>query len=472
MTVQAPFAGQLTSATFTTGSVLATTILISTFSGTTPASTNENCNTNGAATCQSTNGGQTFVLQDAESLSGLAPQTSFQVSLANPVTVTANQWVAVTFISSSCSSSNGVSCQINIFCGTGCGSSGAQSGLVQSTCIKFGSSSPTTGASFTTATPANCVIDNVVGATFQSSGTTGQSVSVTQCYGNCGSPAITLANTNSTHTVNFNQSITLFYEFQSNLNGFFINVTTNVAKAYSNGIGVIEAIYVVPSCPVGQTPFSTTCPGFLASGWNVVGNPGKGRLTNGNFLIPVSNGEWLGITITATMSGLDLNDTNTNVAIFQTSGGGCACPPPPTITASSQFSAASKIGLWGFIRGNVIQNIPPPTTAGGCQSFAGIDCLFPAIVNSFCTTFTQSCQTSSALFWVVILSIFAMFVLQFGAARLIPGSKFIAGGEIFIFLFVTFILMFSGLGLLPIWIPVLIIFIVALMMGKHTGRYL
>ena len=458
----------MTAAKFFTGTVLATQILISTFAGTTPASTNENCNFSGNAICQTTNSGQSFVLQDAETLSGLSPTTFFTVALANPVTVTAGQWIHIGFISSSCPGSGG--CALLMQCGTGCGTGGPMVNLVQESCIQYGSSSPTLGSTFTTTSPGNCNIDTIVGGAFQTQ-ITPQGQSVTQCYGNCGSPPITLANTNSTHTINFNNSITLFYEFQSNLNGFIINVTTNVAKTYSNGLGIIEAIYTIPSCAPGQTPFSSICPGYLSSGWNTVGNPSKGKLSNGNFLIPVSNGEWVGLSITATMSGLDLNDTNTNVALFQTSGGGCACPPPPTISSSSLLSAASKVALWAWIRGNIISPAPPSITPSGCQSFAGIDCLFPAIVNSFCTNFTQSCQTSSALFWVVILSIFAMFILQYGAARFLPGSKFIAGGEIFILIFVTMILMFSGLSLLPIWVPVLIFFITALLMAKHTGRY-
>src|SRR5690242_7246848 len=67
----------------------------------------------------------------------------------------------------------------------------------------------------------------------------------TACFGNCGNPAVTLANTNSTHTVNFNQSITLFYQFQSNLNGQVLNITTNVAKSYNNGNSLILGVYTI-----------------------------------------------------------------------------------------------------------------------------------------------------------------------------------------------------------------------------------
>ena len=416
----------------------------------------------GSNQCAFANDGQgPFTVQDVESLSGLSTSTFFTVNLAAPVSVTINQFVAIEFMRT-----GGAGAPILMNVGTGSIPS------VLDACFGFATTNPSTGSTFNTGS-SSCTrnSEDIIGGSFTATGQTGQSITVTQCYGNCGSPAITLANTNSTHGINFNQSITIFYEFQSNLNGFIINVTTSIAKQYNNGIGVVEAIYTIPSCPIGTTPFSSTCPGYLASGWNVVGNPSKGRLANGNYLIPVSNGQWVGISITATMSGLDLNDTNTGIALFQTNGGGCACPPPPVISQSSLLNAASKMALWSWIRGNVIVAAPPSSIPGSCQSFAGIDCLFPALVNGFCTNFTQSCQTSSALFWVVILAIFVMFVLQFGAAHLLPNSKFIAGGEIFILLFVSFILMFSGLGLLPIWIPVLIFFMVAILMGKHMGRY-
>src|SRR5204863_443716 len=75
-------------------------------------------------------------------------------------------------------------------------------------CIDFGTISPVVGNSYTTASVGNCQTNAyATGASFQSGGTIS---ALTQCYGNCGSPAVTLANTNSTHIINFNQSIGLF----------------------------------------------------------------------------------------------------------------------------------------------------------------------------------------------------------------------------------------------------------------------
>lgn len=172
LSILSPFTGQLSSVGYFTGNTLATSILIATFPAGTPATTNENCNTNGAATCQSTNGAQTYTLRDQESLSGLSTQAFFTINLAAPVSVSAGQWVAVQFISNNCSATLGSACTINMLCGSGCGSSGASNGLVQSTCIKFGSTSPTVGSTFQTATPANCAIDTVIGATFTQAGQT------------------------------------------------------------------------------------------------------------------------------------------------------------------------------------------------------------------------------------------------------------------------------------------------------------
>src|SRR5437667_506915 len=300
---------------------------------------------------------------------------------------------------------------------------------------------------------------------------TAATTTVLQCLGNCGNPAITLANTNSTHTINFNQSITLLYEFQSPFTGFILNVTTNMAKTYNNGEGVIEAIYTVPSCPFGQTPFTQQCPGYLASGWNVIGNPGKGRLTNGNYRIPIANGQWAGITITAVFSGLDLNDTNTNVAIFQTQGGGCACPPPATITQAALFNGASKIGLWAWIEGNIISSQPPPVPSS--PSCFGLDCILTNAVNSFCTIVTTPCQTGSSLFWIIVLTIISVVAIVFSFAQILPEANIgrMGIGELAILIFVGWVVIFTSFNLLSIYVLLLTFFIVAALSAKTVRGY-
>src|SRR5439155_3702504 len=312
--IQSPLAGTVTGISFYSADVAANQVVIATFpAGSVPSTTLTGPSCNGqSGPCLTVNSGQTFTVQDVEALSGVTTFTFTTVNLANPVSVSLNQFIAVQLMRTSggAGSPHGL---VGI-CNTSC----ASVTNTYDACIDFTTTSPVISSTYSETSLANCGpgLNLVTGATFTATGQSGNFVTVTQCYGNCGTPAITLANTNSSHTINFNQSITLFYEFQSNLNGFIINVTTSIAKTYSNGLGVVEAIYTVPSCAIGNTPFSSVCPGYLASGWNVVGNPTKGKLSNGNYLIPVSNGEWIGVSISATMSGLDLNDTNTNVSLF------------------------------------------------------------------------------------------------------------------------------------------------------------
>lgn len=450
MSLQSPLTGQLVSVSFFTGTVLATSIQISVFGGATPSSTNENCNTNGAATCQSTNGGQSYTLQDQESLGGLTPQSFFTVNLANPVSITTGQWVAATFMSNSCSGTLGSSCQINIFCGTGCGNSGSQSGLVQSTCIKFGSATPTVGNIFASATPATCIIDNVVGGSFQISG--GVQSSATQCYGNCGTPPVTLINTNSTHSINFNQSITLFYEFQSNLNGFILNVTSSLAKAYSNGQQAWLGIYEIPSCPIGVTPFTSSCPGLQQRSASFAATQ-KGKFFIGTNNLPVSNGEWVGISISATFSGLDINDTNTTVPLFATNG-----VNPQVIQSSSSFvSCACKMGLWAFINGNTIIAGPPisPTT------FCDLTCSFITIIG---LGFGTNLLAGGLFYWIIFFLLGSVALYKLTEGSFPPGAYVLYG--------VMLLFIFSAMGIFPVWVPIVIFLIVALLASGVLGNLL
>ena len=309
------------------------------------------------------------------------------------------------------------------------------------------------------------------GASFTPTGQTGTTVTVTQCYGNCGSPPITLANTNSTHPVNFNQSITLFYPFQSNINGFILNVTTSVAKSYSNGQGIVEAIYVVPSCPLGQIGFTSQCPGYLASGWNVVGNPNKGKLTNGNYHIPIANGQWAAVSISGVFAPLDLNDTNTAIPVSQTQGGGCACPPPAAITTSSVFSSSFKMGLWAWIIGNVVTSQPPSTPS--VNACAGLDCILTEATNSFCTNVTTACQTGSALFWVIILTIISVVTVVWSFTAILPEANVgrMGIGEIAILFFLGWIVIFTSFSLLSIYVLLLVFFVVAALSAKTVRGY-
>jgi len=455
--VQAPLTGTLVTAGFTTGSSVPNQIVILT-DGSAVGSTTYSCGSPG--TCARANDGQPFTVRDVEGMSGLLASTASTVNLAAPVSVTQGQYVAIILMLTT-----GVG---NMVMQPSTSSSGLTT--VFDTSFSFGTTNPAVGNSFNTnlATTPSAMI---IGGTFNAAGQTGTTITVTQCYGNCGTPAITLANTNSTHTVNFNQSITLFYEFQSNLNGFLINVTTNVAKSYNNGQGIVEAIYTVPTCPLGQSPFTAQCPGYLASGWNVIGNPGKGRIANGNYQIPIANGQWAAVSISGVFAPLDLNDTNTALQVFQTQGGGCACPPPATITQSVVYSSAFKMSLWAWILGNVVTSQPPTTP--GLSACGGLDCILTEVTNSFCTNVTTACQTGSALFWVIILTIISITTVVLAFSEILPSTNIgrMGIGELAILFFVGWIVIFTSFNLLSIYVLLLVFFVVAALSAKTVRGY-
>lgn len=290
----------------------------------------------------------------------------------------------------------------------------------------------------------------------------------TACFGNCGNPAITLANTNSTHTVNFNGSIELFYQFQSSLNGQVLNITANVAKTYSNGNSLVLGVYTIPICNPGQPPFSPICPAALQKS-STIQNPQKGMNSFTNLAVPVSIGQWVGLAFTATFGGMDLNDTNTQVPMSQASDGGGTLNP--TVSTSTTFSATSKIGLWSYLTGNTITGIPPPPTTGAANCSGILDCILPSVVFSLCANQTPQCQNASALVWALILSIVSLFFVFRAGGNLMPGIR-IPIGEAFTLALLVWIFVLSGLQLLFVWVPLFFFFVAAVVFGKKTGTFL
>lgn len=454
-TVQAPFSGQLVSAGVFTGSGVPNQIVILTFpAGTTPTQTNYSCG--GAGTCALINNGQTFTVQDVETVGGLVGSTFSTINLAAPVTVSSGQWVAVVFMCTNCAASN-------IIMAVG---ASAQTTTLD-TGFNFGTTNPSIGSTFNTGGQES--LAGIVGASFNAQGTSGGTVTVTQCYGNCGSPAITLANTNSTHSVNFNQSITLFYQFQSNVNGFLLNVTTSMAKSYTNlPNGPAFGVYTIANCPLGQTPFSAQCPGILQAqspGQNTFAPP-KGKVSFSGLRIPVSNGQWVGIALSAFLSGLDVNDTNTNVNLWQTNEGKI----PSSIQTPSSLGN-SKVGLWAWINGNIVSGNPSSSPSSGTCG-PGLDLILTCAVNSLCTIVTVQCQTGSSIFLVVVLTIFSLAVLLGIFSYWLPNLNLSTKGlgEFAILIFIGWLTAFGSFGLILPWLLILLFFVVAwIFLGRSRG---
>jgi len=443
--IKSPLTGSVVSVSLFVGNVAPNQVEIATFAaGSTPATTNTGppCNFPGQI-CVGVNGGQSFTVQDVESLSGIATFSFVTINLASPVSVTLNQYVMVQFTKTSGGVGGGQG--LVTYCGVNCNAIIATN--VWDGCIDFGTISPIVGNSYTTASVGNCQTNAyATGASFQSGGTIS---ALTQCYGNCGSPAVTLANTNSTHTVNFNQSITLFYMAQSNLNGFIANVTANLAKTYTNGQSIGIGLYKVDlTCTGSANPFTPTCPGFLAQ-QQAMFNPQKGKFSMTSN-VQILNGQWFGLAITGGFQGLDINDTNTNVGLFQTGG------QIPTVISQESSLGNSKMALYAFVTGNTIIIGPGPSGLGpGCQTVTcGIVALWIALGG----------DTAAGLgAFLIVLGLITGFFLYVTRQHNPDGSLkgFALPVEFLGIIAVVVLIMFSVAGAIPAWIPGVIIFLVA-----------
>jgi hypothetical protein len=288
----------------------------------------------------------------------------------------------------------------------------------------------------------------------------------TACLGNCGNPAVTLASTNSTQGMAFNNSLTIFYSVQSSLNGFLLNMTTNIGKTYSNGQTVTLGIYIIPACPAGVVPFSSSCPGLLQASSSFT-NPAKGQISLLKTNIPVFTGEWIGLAVSAQFAPIAINDTNTVVPISQTNG-----IVPASITQSSTLATCScKTGIWGYVNGNTINLIPPPNT--GQNQCGGLDCILTGVVNSFCTNLTTACQTSSAMFWTIILTIITIMTVAFGFTSIIPSVNLGRTGlaEISVLVFIMWIAIFTSFSLMSFYVLALVFMAVAILFGRKLSGY-
>lgn len=397
----------------------------------------------GSASCSFLASGHTFTIAGNELIGGLSTFAFNTINLVNPVSVNSNSWVAVVFMVSP--ADTGSQKEFIYVEQNGKGVN------VEDVCFLFGTSNPTIGNTINNARSGNCAQANsiIVGATFSTVASGGTQTS--QCYGNCGNPAITLTNTNATSGFNFNQSITIFYQAQSNLNGLVKNVTVSIGATTLNGNLGILALYTVDvQCTTSNNPFTPQCPGLLQKSQSI--NTVKGKqsmLTNVQVII----GQWIGIGLSFSFSGASVNGTNTDVTMYQASG-----KVPTVINAFSTISL-TRPALFAFITGSgVIVTIPPPIETF-CTNIA---CGLLQLVDNF-----GAGRVAGGLFWMMIFWGTMTFLLVYVSR---PGEHFgvESGGlnlpfEVHIMTFLIFAIFFSALGALPAWIPILIFFFVALL---------
>jgi hypothetical protein len=262
-----------------------------------------------------------------------------------------------------------------------------------------------------------------------------------QCYGACG----TIQNTNSTHTINFNNSVTIFYTAQSNLNGFILNESTFLAKSYINGMVLYLGVYVVDAhCTVSNSPFTPQCPGFLTAQTSIT-NPGKGTQTL-QLNVPVVTGQWIGIAVSASFSGLDINNTSTSQTLYQTTG------RMPTVvnsyTSLGSSSADIYINLLGLQPGG---GSPQPGSVGTCSVSCGLIQFWNALGG----------DTAAGIAVFIILFFFVFGLIAVFTRHAGIGLPF---GPILLLLSIfsiALMVMLSSVGVLPTYLPVVIIAITA-----------
>jgi hypothetical protein len=297
-------------------------------------------------------------------------------------------------------------------------------------------------------------------------GSTTSSTTVAQCYGNCGSPAITVINTNSTHSINFNQSITLFYEFQSNLNGFIQNYTLNYAKICGSGDKctantLFVALYTISSCQTGQTPFSSQCPGSKVSS-SSQSPPTKARLSYVASNVQVYAGQWIGVSISASFNGIDINDTNTNVPLFQTNG---VNPSIISSSSSSSLCAGCKMGLWVWITGNIIISQPPPSTTECVNS--DLACF---LFVSACGLTPSNCFVGGAVIMFIYYMVFVIgIVLATSYINKEYETQIQFPPSLFFLFFLLELFMFTAIGLIPQYVTIVIFILTALGVAGYFG---
>jgi hypothetical protein len=282
---------------------------------------------------------------------------------------------------------------------------------------------------------------------------------VSQCYGNCGNPPVTAVNTNSTHTINFNVSQTWVYISQVQITGFIQNMTMNIA-CNPTPFGPCKnnqpflGLYLTGSSCVGATAFTAQCPGLLITS-STSSTYVKGKFTQPLSNIAVSTGQWIGVAFSASQSGFDINDTNTNVAVVNTAG----IMPLSVISVTSQGNLKANVYAW--IVGQVpFTGGPPAGPTGPCGL---LDCVLLGLIQSGCGIQTQACLIGAGFFWMVILSGVVIGMVMWGEGKV--GMNIIPG-PFFMFVPLAFTFLFFEIGVFPIWVPVFMFIVVLLLFAS------
>lgn len=318
-------------------------------------------------------------------------------------------------------------------------------------------SSPVVGQSITSSSSGascNTPAEKMGGLdiTFSSGG----SATGAQCIGNCQSQV----STNSTHTINFNQSQTIFYLQQVVLqNALVVNVTTVVAKNYqaSFGLTLYIALYATSGqCPSPlDAPFSSRCPGLLIQQKSFP-NPQKGIQIMQTQLSVVA-GSWIAPAFSASRSGLDLNDTTTTVSSDVVNG------IMPSVITSFVVNGPIKTNL----QANLISTTGIPFPKPTCPLNSDLACFEVA---SICALAPSNCMIGG----VVYLAIY--MILWFAGITILSAYldreaeiKIELPASLHLLIFIIFLTSFTILGIFPLYLIVLEFLVVSVLFASTLG---
>ncbi len=232
----------------------------------------------------------------------------------------------------------------------------------------------------------------------------GSVTQVSNCYGNCGTPAVTTTNTNSTKGINFNITQTYFYENQITFPALIINMSAQVACSYGTAQCPFSEVltlglWATATQCFNAIPFTPTCPGQLVSSSQVV-SPSKGKFTfSVNY--GVFTGQWIALGFSGSRSGLQINDTNTAINIFNTFGF-------PSTLSNVATQGTSKAEVYAWAVGNTVigGGIIPATAL--CNQNVDLIC---TMVQAACGLTPSNCIIG-AMIWGLVYSIVSIFFLE------------------------------------------------------------
>jgi len=173
----------------------------------------------------------------------------------------------------------------------------------------------------------------------------------------------------------------------------------------------------------------------------------------------ISNGQWIGVSVSGSFAGLDLNDTNTNVNLLQVAG-----RTPNQITSPTNLGNRLT-GLYAWVQGNTVSGGPP----GGPAGCGTVQCYLASFVNALGGGILGGLAAFGILFGFFGLTMLYV-TRQHDSQGHIVG--FALPMEFLVIIAVVLMIFLSAAGVLPPYIPLIIIGIVAWMFtsaiwGRH-----